>query len=145
MTGFVDPTKEDFARFKALPRGGPIWMLNLLRFRERAAYPPDHANADKGLSGAEAYRYYGRESAPVFQRVGGRQQWLAEPAMTLIGPPDEAWDLAFVAEYPDADAFIEMLRDPDYRVAVVHRQAAVADSRLIRMAPKPTDGLSFGD
>jgi len=37
-----------------------------------------------------------------------------------------------------------MLRDPDYRKAVRHRQAAVADSRLIRMQPgKP--GAHFGD
>jgi hypothetical protein len=27
-----------------------------------------------------------------------------------------------------------MLRDPDYREAVKHRQAAVSDSRLIRLA-----------
>ena len=33
-----------------------------------------------------------------------------------------------------------MLRDPVYREAVKHRQAAVADSRLIRLAPA-TPGL----
>jgi hypothetical protein len=36
-----------------------------------------------------------------------------------------------------------MLRDPDYRKAVRHRQAAVADSRLIRMEPG-IPGSRFG-
>ncbi len=36
----------------------------------------------------------------------------------LIGPSDERWDEAFIAQYPSADAFIEMLRDPVYREAV---------------------------
>ncbi|WP_245605418.1 DUF1330 domain-containing protein [Roseicyclus elongatus] len=62
----------------------------------------------------------------------------------LIGPEEDLWDLAFSAEYPSVDAFVSMLRDPDYRKAVRHRQAAVADSRLIRMAPG-TPGGAFGE
>jgi hypothetical protein len=37
-----------------------------------------------------------------------------------------------------------MIRDPVYREAVKHRQAAVADSRLIRLAPA-TPGPLFGE
>jgi len=36
-----------------------------------------------------------------------------------------------------------MIRDPVYRDAVKHRQAAVGDSRLIRLAPE-TAGVGFG-
>jgi uncharacterized protein (DUF1330 family) len=61
----------------------------------------------------------------------------------LIGPESEAWDIAFIAEYPGVDAFVQMPRDPDYRKAVRHRQAAVADSRLIRMRPG-VPGEGFG-
>ena len=39
MTGYVDPTREDFARFREMQREGPIHMLNLLRFREAAGAP----------------------------------------------------------------------------------------------------------
>ena len=56
----------------------------------------------------------------------------------------EAWDLAFIAEYPTAGAFLEMVTDPVYREAVRPRQAAVADSRLIRMAPLKAGAL-FGE
>ena len=41
------------------------------------------------------------------------------------------------------DAFVEMVRNPVYREAVKHRQAAVLDSRLIRMAPADA-GTGFG-
>jgi hypothetical protein len=37
-----------------------------------------------------------------------------------------------------------MIRDPAYREAVKHRQAAVLDSRLIRLAPAAL-GTMFGD
>lgn len=139
MAGYVDPTKEDFARFREMQREGPLHMLNLLRFRERAAY-------DDGTvaTGAEAYQNYARESGPIFARLGGRQVWVGTPELTLIGPSDEQWDLAFIAEYPSVDAFVAMLRDADYRRAVRHRQAAIADSRLIRMKPA-VPGAKFGE
>jgi uncharacterized protein (DUF1330 family) len=62
----------------------------------------------------------------------------------LIGPESERWDMAFVAEYPSPDAFAAMIRDPEYREAVKHRQAAVADSRLVRMEPSAA-GANFGE
>ena len=137
MTNHIDPTKEDFALFKDLPRDEPIHMLNLVKLREQAAYADG-----RQASGLEAYRAYGRESGPVFRRLGGRQVWIGKPQLTLIGPRSERWDIAFIAEYPSGAAFIEMLRDPVYREAVKHRQAAVEDSRLIRMQPgKP--GAAF--
>lgn len=139
MTGHIDPTKERFAAFKALPRTGTIHMLNLVRLRAKAAYPDG-----REATGLEAYRAYGRDSAPVFSRVGGRQFWAGRLEQMLIGPEGERWDLVFIAEYPSAEAFIAMLRDPVYREAVKHRQAAVADSRLIRLAPV-APGAGFGE
>lgn len=62
----------------------------------------------------------------------------------VIGPSDERWDRAFIAHYPNAAAFLAMVVDPEYKLAVVHRQAAVLTSRLIRLAPlKP--GAGFGE
>jgi uncharacterized protein (DUF1330 family) len=62
----------------------------------------------------------------------------------LIGPSDERWDHCFIAEYPSVGAFVAMIRDPVYRKAVEHRQAAVRDSRLIRLAPLAI-GKTFGE
>ena len=139
MTHHIDPTRDSFARFKDLPRNQPIHMLNLLRLRARAAYADG-----RDASGAEAYRAYSRESGPIFRALGGRILWSGRPEAMLIGPEDERWDIAFVAAYPDAQAMIDMIRDPAYQQAARHRTAAVADSRLIRMAPNP-QGDGFGD
>lgn len=132
---FIDPERPQFEAFKALPRDTPIHMLNLVRFRDRAAYPADHPLAGAGLTGAQAYANYGMDSGPVFQRVGGSIVWRGTMEAMLIGPADERWDAVFVAHYPNSAAFLEMVTDPVYRQAVVHRQAAVATSRLIRCAP----------
>lgn len=137
---YVDPTRALFDRFKSLPRDEPIEMLNLIRYRDVAAYPEGHAQAGKGLTGAAAYALYGTETAPIFARVGGAVVYAATPACVLTGPDDEQWDRMFVARYPSAAAFFEMLKDPAYQLAVVHRQAAVLTSRLIRMAPRPAGG-----
>ena len=134
MDAHVDPERAAFEAFKALPRDVPVAMLNLLRFRDRAEYPAGHARAGDTLSGAEAYRLYGAESGPVFRGVGGTILWSGRPELVLIGPADERWDAAFIARYPTASAFLAMVTDPAYRLAVVHRQAAVMTSRLIRMA-----------
>ncbi len=127
MAGSIDPEREQFEAFKTLPRDTPINMINLVRLRAEAAYE-DGTKA----TGAEAYTTYGKTSGPIFKRVGGTIIWRGEPKLVLIGPSDEAWDLAFIARYPNAGAFMEMVTDPEYRKAVKHRQAAVLDSRLIR-------------
>src|SRR3546814_20542502 len=97
-------------------------MLNRVRFRETAAYPADHPLARQDLSGADAYANYGRDSGPVFQRLGGRVVWRGTMEAMVIGPEGEAWDAVFVAEYPNSGAFMAMVTDPAYRTAVVHRQ-----------------------
>ncbi|MEM8987881.1 MAG: DUF1330 domain-containing protein [Pseudomonadota bacterium] len=142
MTAYVNPTPEQFGAMAKLDEPGPIHMLNLLAFREKAAYADDHPFAEKGLSGAEAYQAYGAESGPIFQAVGGRIAFAWTPRVTVIGPEDERWDMAFVAEYPTVGAFIDMVKNPDYQVAVAHRNAAIENSRLIRLRPEET-GAGF--
>ena len=127
MQGYVDPDRDQFNAFKALPRDVPVMMLNLVKYRAKAQYEDG-----REVTGAEAYAAYGRESAPVFERVGGEIIWRGKPEVMLIGPFEKQWDEIFVARYPTAGAFLEMVTDPVYREAVKHRQAAVEDSRLIR-------------
>jgi uncharacterized protein (DUF1330 family) len=139
MGSYIDPSKERFAAFRDNARDGPIHMLNLVRLRRWAQY----ADGRK-VTGVEAYEAYSRASAPVFIRLGGRIIWRGGFELTLIGPEAEHWDHCFIAEYPSVAAFVEMIRDPMYREAVKHRQAAVEDSRLIRLATL-TPGGSFAN
>jgi len=138
MDGFTNPTRKSFGAFRALPGSEPVHMLNLVRLRDKAVYEDG-----REATGAEAYAAYGRESGPIFAGLGGRIVWSGAFELMLIGPEDEQWDLCFVAEYPTADAFIAMVKDPEYQKAVVHHTAAVSDSRLVRTKPR-TPGAGFG-
>lgn len=142
--GSIDPTRAQFDAFKALPRDQPIHMLNLIRLKPLADYPADHPDHGKGLTGLDAYRAYGRTAGPIFARLGARQVWAGRPEVVVTGPEGERWDLAFIAEYPSAAAFLAMVTDPEYREHVKHRTAAVEDSRLIRLGPL-TPGQGFGE
>ena len=133
---YLDPEREQFEQFKSLPRDTPIHMLNLIKLKDSSTYEDGTVT-----TGAEAYAAYGKESGPIFQRVGGKIIWRGVPESMLIGPTDEQWDIAFIAYYPNAGAFMEMVTDPDYQQAVKHRQAAVDTSRLLRHGELPSGDL----
>jgi len=138
MSSYIDPDRQRLGQFKALPRDEKIHMLNLVCLNDTAQY------ADGTLvTGREAYGAYSRESGAVFARFGGQIIWSGAFEMMLIGPADVSWDICFIAQYPNAEAFISMIRDADYQKAVKHRQVAVKDSRLIRLSPQEV-GDGFG-
>lgn len=141
MTEYRDTERAQFEIFKSLPRDTPINMLNLVQFHETAVYPADHPLASEALTGAQAYANYGAASGPVLSRVGGSIIWRGGFDVSLIGPADARWDAMFIAQYPNAGAFLAMVTDPEYQKAVVHRQAAVRDSRLIRTTPQPASDI----
>lgn len=74
----------------------------------------------------------------MFARVGGTILWRGAFDCAAIGPRDETRDEGFIAQYPSAAAFLEMLADPDYGGAVTNRTAALLDSRLLRFSPGKT-------
>ncbi|MDJ0613317.1 MAG: DUF1330 domain-containing protein [Rhizobiaceae bacterium] len=138
MDQFVNPEKEAFKQFREMDRAGPVHMLNLVKLKDSAIYEDGTM-----VSGKEAYAAYGRESAPILKKVGGRIFWSGAFELVLIGPGEEAWDIAFIAEYPSPQAFVDMVKDAKYQEAVKHRNAAVETSRLVRFKPQKA-GSSFG-
>ncbi|MEL7274141.1 MAG: DUF1330 domain-containing protein [Pseudomonadota bacterium] len=138
MDSYLDPDRDRFQAFRDLPRDEPADMLNLVRLRKNAQYEDGRV-----ATGAEAYKAYGVASAPIFSGVGGSIIWSGDPRFMVIGPEDEVWHVAFIARYPSAQAFLDMVYNPDYQAIVHHRQAAVETSRLIRMTPRET-GRAFG-
>ncbi|KEO87347.1 hypothetical protein EH30_06860 [Erythrobacter sp. JL475] len=140
---YIDPSPENFKAFKDLPRDEPIHMLNLLRYRDLAEYPQGHVHHGNGWTGRRAYQEYGATSGPIFRRVGGSIVWRGSFQTMVTGPGDKDWHDGFVAQYPNSAAFFEMIKDPDYQLAVVNRTAALVDSRLMRFAPGDVGG-GFG-
>jgi uncharacterized protein (DUF1330 family) len=145
MNTYIDPSPENWKAFKDLPRDTPIHMLNLLLYRESAEYPQGHEHHGKGWTGRRAYQEYGKTSGPIFARVGGTIAWRGTFQTMVTGPsPDEkVWHEGFVAFYPNSAAFLEMVTDPEYQKAVINRNAALIDSRLMRFAPGEP-GKGFG-
>jgi uncharacterized protein (DUF1330 family) len=140
MTHYVDPDRAQFEAFKAMDRNTPINMLNLVQFHDTATYPADHPLAQSGLTGAQAYKNYGISSGPVMARVGAEVIWRGGFDVSLIGDTSEVWDAMFIVRYENSGAFLAMVTDPEYQIGVVHRQAAVMNSRLIRTRPlTPSD------
>lgn len=121
----IVPTREQVEALAGSQSDAPIVMLNLLRFKEHAD------GIDEGVSGAEAYGRYGEAATPFLERVGGRLLIAVAAQQTFIGPEAGEWDMALMVEYPSRKAFLEMATDPEYLEIHQHRDAALADSRLI--------------
>lgn len=123
-------TEQSWRAFRSDNRSGPIHMLNLIRLREQAEYPDGRT-----ATGLEAYTEYSRISEAPARALGMSIAWRGGFELLMIGPDAERWDLCFVAEYPGVEAFINLMRHPEYREAMIHRQAGVADTRLVRLKP----------
>lgn len=124
----LTPTASQVERLASEGSRQPVIMLNLLRFKERAD------GIDEGVSGREAYARYGEETAPFLAAVGGRLLSAVEAQQVVIGPEEDEWDVALLVEYPSREAFLQMAADPRYLAVHAHREAALADSRLIACA-----------
>jgi hypothetical protein len=65
---------------------GPLVMLNMDRYRRRAAYADEPPGGDlPDVSGREAYERYGAKALEVLTRLGGEILWHLQTAMTVIG------------------------------------------------------------
>ncbi|HJL18745.1 MAG TPA: DUF1330 domain-containing protein [Sandaracinaceae bacterium LLY-WYZ-13_1] len=132
----LHPTKEQFRAFAAAGRDGPVVMLNLLRFREVADYRDAPTLAGVGpVSGAEAYARYAKAMAPLLAEAGAELVFRGPALPVLVGGADEAWDEVLLVRYPSADAFAKMTSSDAYLAVTGHRTAALADARLIPVAP----------
>jgi hypothetical protein len=112
----------------------PLHMVNLLRFRAKAAYAAGAQAA--GASGQEAY--FGLY-LPAFQDVaqrlvleGIRVIWAGAVVGVVAGPVAESWHASAIVEYPNVGVFRRIVESEEYRtIADPHRRAALEDWQLI--------------
>lgn len=129
-----NPITDDQLRvLDSLPADQPVVMLNLLRFREHAAY----ADPSEACSGREAYKRYSQTSLQTIAAVGGSVVFAGKTHPSVIGPAGEAWHQIFLVRYPSVAAFRAMLAMPQYQACARHRTAALEDSRLTPISPYP--------
>ena len=131
MTDHVTPTDERLAAVAAAGATDdtPVVMLNLNRYRDRAASPAGTPDAE--VSGREAYLRYGAVAYPAILSVGGEILWATDAAETVIGCDHDVYDEVVAVWYPSRSAFLALAEYPGYMEAHVHRDAAIAQAALI--------------
>jgi uncharacterized protein (DUF1330 family) len=137
----IEPDGAQLAEITALAGAaadGPVVMLNLNRYRKRAAYDgeaPGAAATD--VSGQDAYMRYAAVAAAVLERVGGRVLWHAQSRGTVIGDESDRYDEVIAVWYPSVAAFTALATDPDTVAAMAHRRAGLERAALIRCESDP--------
>jgi uncharacterized protein (DUF1330 family) len=127
----VNPTPAQIQDMMEKGPEGPIVMVNLLKYRDHAAYAADRAEADENLSGREAYRRYGMTALKCVGEAGGGIVWMGAQALVFIGGAEQEWDDVVCVRYPSRQRFLEMVARPDYLAATHHRDAGLARTALL--------------
>lgn len=131
MTNALVPTPAQLKALAGSKLEGPIVMVNLLRYRERAAYEPGTKEAAENLSGRAAYQRYGQTALRCVLEAGGAIVWGGQQHLVMVGGEDEKWDEVVCVRYPSRQAFLDMIERPDYRAALYHRDAGLARTALL--------------
>ena len=143
----IEPTEQQFREIAALAGSeadGPKVMLNLNRYRPRAAYDgAAPAGVSTDVSGHDAYLRYGAVASAVLERVGGRILWLTRSQRTAIGDETDRYDEVIAVWYPSLAAFVALATDPELQAARAHRVAGLERAALIccEAGPEPALGL----
>ena len=116
----VDPTAADIKRFVEEDPGGPVVMLNLLRFAE---------------GGRERYAEYAGKTQPFLEGVGGSVVYAGDCSTALVSPEGFNWDTMLAVRYPSRQAFLEMVSNPEYQKVTKLRTEALAEAVLQATSP----------
>jgi uncharacterized protein (DUF1330 family) len=113
---------------------GPIFMVNLLKFKDRAEYDDGRAT---DLTGREAYQIYGRGVAELLPRFGGEVVFIGDVTFLALGRVDELWDEVAIVSYPSRSHVVAMSSSEEWQTLSVHRAAGLAGQLNIEtVAPR---------
>lgn len=120
----VMPTSPD--RIKAMMEAGPegpIYMVNLLKFKAKAEYEDGR---ETNLTGYEAYQIYAKEVAKLLIKHGGRGIFAGNVTFLALGQVEELWDEVGIAMYQSRADMLHMTSSKEWRQIAVHRTAGLA-------------------
>jgi len=123
------PTPERIAGLMQNQDPGPVVMLNLLKFKDRADAPHE------GLTGEEAYRKYADAMIAFVTKAGGRLIWSGRITGMVIGESDVDFDMIALVEYPSRQVFAQIVGEPGVQAIAVHRAAGLLGQWLIAASP----------
>ena len=112
------------------PEGdGPIWMVNLMKYRPVAEYT-DGRPTD--LTGEQADDQYAPFEA--FLEIGAELVFLAAVDTQLLGA-EPAWDRVAVVKYPNRRSFVDMTHLRSFEEKHAHKDAGM--ERTIGVGARP--------
>ena len=121
----VDPTGHDLKHFLGDDPGGPVVMLNLLRY------------TDDGRSG---YEEYARKIRPFLDELGAEVLYVGDCSSLLVGPEGFDWDTILLVRYPSRQSFSSMVANPDYQEITGLRTDSLEEAVLQATIPWPDMG-----
>ena len=119
----VMPNEKQMEEFLEEGHDEPIFMVNLLKFKDTAEYPDKR---ESNLSGKEAYAIYSQEVVGHLEKVGGKPIFGSEVTRLMLGEVEDLWDQVAIAMYPNRKSMLKMISDPDYIKSAQHRVAGLA-------------------
>ena len=129
---YIDANQEAGKAFYMRGIKGNVVMLNLLKFKKTADYSESKEQAPQTeISGKEAYQLYIAHTLPFLEAAGGKVLFKGKGDSFLIGPESESWDMVLLVKHQSVAKFMEFAVDEEYLKGVVHRTAALEDSRLL--------------
>jgi len=129
--GTVDAAYLGQLRSVAPEDDGPVWMVNLMRYRDRAVYADGRHSHLTGREADDRYAPFG-----PFRAVGAEIVFLSDVEAQLVGD-DQRWDRVAVVRYPSRRSFVEMQELPEYLELHEHKDAGMASTFVIGGQPAP--------
>ena len=133
----VLPNSEQMAGFLKDPEEGPIYMVNLLKFKAQAEYVDGRVSS---LTGQEAYGLYAEGVQKLLEAVGGSVTFAGEVSRLTLGEVEELWDEVAIACYPTRGAMLQMMQLPEMAEIASHRAAGLAGQLNIECLGDPAFG-----
>lgn len=136
----LDPTPEQIKAFLSHAKAGqPVFMLNLLKFKDRATYKSTNNSESDDISGREAYGRYAKAFGKMVRNSGVSSDTIfgGNANAFLIGGGEGAtaseaeWDAVAIVKYPDAATMFKMVSSDAYRKIHKHRRAGLKGQLLI--------------
>lgn len=122
---------------------GPVWMVNLMKYREVAEYADGR---ESSISGREADDEYA--PVDVLADIGAEVVFFGDVDQQLLGD-DVVWDRIGVVKYPTRRSFIEMQSRRDFREKHAHKEAGMECTIVMGCQPMaslvPPDGAVSAD
>ncbi len=112
--------------------GGPMWALNLMKYRDQADYTDGRESTISGQEADDEYAPHEHLAA-----VGSRLIMIAPVVHQLVGD-DWKWDRIAIAQYRDRMAIVEMNSNKEFQADEKHKEAGM-DFTIV-MATFPADG-----